>query len=88
MSQPNPNPFVTVPGKKVTCMEMLQFILDGEATTEQRDYFKAHMDHCMPCFKTYELDMAIKELLKTKCCGGDAPSDLILQIKSQIAQTR
>ena len=66
---------------------MLQFILDGEATPEQRDYFKAHMDHCMPCFKTYEVDMAIKELLKAKCCGGDAPSDLVGQIKSQIAQS-
>lgn len=88
MSQPTPNPFVSASGKKATCMEMLQFILDGEATNEQRDYFKSHMDHCMPCFKSYELDMAIKELLKTKCCGGEAPTDLVIQIKSQIAQSR
>jgi len=88
MSQPNPNPFVSVTGKKATCMEMLQFILDGEATAEQREYFKTHMDHCMPCFKSYELDMAIKELLKNKCCGGEAPNDLIAQIKSQISQNR
>jgi mycothiol system anti-sigma-R factor len=86
MSQPNVNPFVSETGKKVTCMEMLQLILDGEASTEQRDYFKSHMDHCMPCFKSYSVDMAIKELLKTKCCGGDAPVDLINQIKGQIAQ--
>ena len=88
MSQPTPNPFVSATGKKVTCMEMLQFILDGEATAEQRAYFKSHMDHCMPCFKTYEVDMAIKELLKTKCCGGEAPGELIDQIKSQISQSR
>ena len=87
MSQPTPNPFVSTTGKKVTCMEMLQFILDGEATEQQRDYFKTHMDHCMPCFKSYELDMKIKELLKTKCCGGEAPNDLIVQIKSQISQS-
>ncbi|HRI78566.1 MAG TPA: mycothiol system anti-sigma-R factor [Cyclobacteriaceae bacterium] len=86
MSQPNPNPFVAATGKKPTCMEMLQLILDGEATTEQRSYFKEHMDHCMPCFKSYELDMAIKELLKNKCCGNGAPDDLISQIKNQISQ--
>jgi mycothiol system anti-sigma-R factor len=88
MSQPTPNPFAAVSGKKATCMEMLQLILDGEATVEQRSYFKIHMDHCMPCFKSYELDMAIKELLKNKCCGGEAPNDLIVQIKSQISKNQ
>jgi mycothiol system anti-sigma-R factor len=69
-------------------MEMLQLILDGQATTEQSEYFKAHMDHCMPCFKTYQLDMSIKELLRTKCCGGEAPSELVQKIKAQIIQNR
>lgn len=85
MSQPT-NPFTSRVGKKPTCMEMLQLILDGESSQEQREYFKAHMDHCMPCFKSYQLDMTIKELLKTKCCGGDAPSELVSKIKNQISQ--
>ena len=85
MSQPT-NPFISNVGKKPTCMEMLQLILDGESTHEQREYFKSHMDHCMPCFKSYQLDMTIKELLKTKCCGGDAPSELVHKIKNQISQ--
>jgi len=82
----NPNPFTGPSGKKPTCMEMLQFILDQEATSEQKEYFKTHMDGCMPCFKSYELDMSIRQLLKSKCCGGDAPADLIEQIRGQIAQ--
>ena len=85
MSHPT-NPFTSTTGKKTTCMEMLQIILDDQATPEQREYFKLHMDQCMPCFKSYQLDMAIKELLKTKCCGGEAPKDLVHQIKNQIAQ--
>ncbi len=80
------NPFTSTTGKKPTCMEMLQFILDDQATPDQREYFKSHMDHCMPCFKSYQLDMAIKELLKSKCCGGDAPIELVHKIKSQLAQ--
>jgi mycothiol system anti-sigma-R factor len=78
------NPFILADGKKPSCMEMLQSILDGEATPEQKSYFKQHMDHCMPCYKSYNLDMALKELLKTKCCGGAAPDDLVAQIKAKI----
>jgi mycothiol system anti-sigma-R factor len=85
MNPSSPNPFL-VNGKKSTCMEMLQVILDGEASDEQKEYFKQHMDICLPCFKGYELDMAIKQLVKSKCCGGDAPSDLVEQIRISISQ--
>lgn len=80
-----PFPFQNANGKKATCMEMLQTILDGEATQEQKEYFKSHMDLCMPCFKSYELDMAIRQLLKAKC-NGCAPDELVEQIRNQVAQ--
>lgn len=80
------NPFVSPTGKRPTCMEMLQLFLDGEVTVEQREYFLAHMDHCMPCFKTYQVDVAIKQLLKDRCCKDAAPVDLVAQIKAQIIQ--
>lgn len=79
------NPFITAAGKKPSCMEMLQTILDGEASSEQKEYFKTHMDLCMPCFKSYQLDLAIRELLKSKC-NGCAPDDLVEKIRSQVAQ--
>jgi mycothiol system anti-sigma-R factor len=80
------NPFAKPDQQKPTCMEMLQTILDGQATEEQKQYFKVHMDHCMPCYKSYDLDMSLKQLLQSKCCGGAAPSDLIEKIKQQIEQ--
>lgn len=85
MNPSTPNPFI-LNGKKSTCLEMLQVILDGEATEEQRQYFKQHMDMCLPCFKGYELDMAIKQLVQSKCCGGDAPKELVEQIRITIQQ--
>ena len=78
------NPFANPDGKKVTCIEMLQAILDGDATEEQQQYFRKHMDECMPCYKSHELDMQIKELIKTRCCGNHVPPDLIEKIKSQV----
>ena len=85
MNPSSPNPFVAN-GKKATCLEMLQVILDGEATDDQKEYFKQHMDICLPCFKGYELDMAIKQLVKSKCCGDGAPKDLIEHIRITISQ--
>jgi mycothiol system anti-sigma-R factor len=80
------NPFIHADGKKPSCMEMLQLILDGEASPEQQAYFKSHMDHCLPCFKSYDVDITIKELLKTRCCGDSIPNELIDQIKTQISK--
>ena len=84
--KPLSNPFILADGHKPNCMEMLQLILDGEATAEQQHYFKNHMDICMPCFKSYSLDMSIKELVKTRCCGDQVPLGLVEQIKMQISQ--
>jgi len=85
MSQPS-NPFILANGTKPSCMEMLQLILDGEASSEQKEYFSSHMDKCMPCFKSYHVDNKIKELIKSKCCGGQVPADLVDQIKTMISQ--
>lgn len=78
------NPFSSPSGKKITCLEMLQIILDGNATEDQHQYFKSHMDECMPCYKSFELDMQIRQLIKSKCCGDQVPPDLIERIKNQV----
>jgi len=80
------NPFLKPDGTKCSCMEMLQQMLDSEVTADQREYFKQHLDHCLPCYKTYDLEMTIKELLKSKCCGSDVPSDVIHELQAQINQ--
>ncbi|HRK53684.1 MAG TPA: mycothiol system anti-sigma-R factor [Cyclobacteriaceae bacterium] len=78
-----PNPFNDSSGKETTCLEMLQAILDGDATEEQQQYFREHMDKCKPCYKSHELNMQIKQLVKSKCCGSHVPPDLVEKIKSQ-----
>lgn len=72
--------------EKNECLKMLQQILDGEATTAQKDHFlKHHLEECMPCYKNYHLEVAIRELLKTKC-NSEAPQDLVDSIKAKIIQ--
>jgi hypothetical protein len=44
--------------------------------------------NALPCFKSYDLDNTIKELLKTRCCGDSVPAGLVEQIKVQISQNQ
>ena len=72
--------------EKNECLKMLQLILDGEATDEQKNHFlKHHLEECMPCYKNYHLEVAIRDLLKNKCCK-EAPQDLVDSIKSKVIQ--
>lgn len=54
------------------CMEMIQAVLDGSATSEEIEHFKSNLEVCKPCIEGYELEKTIKESLKTKiekiCC--------------------
>lgn len=66
------------------CMEMLQLIVDGEASQDQKEHFlKHHLEECMPCYKNYHLEVAIRQLLKNKCTG-QAPQELIDSIKAKV----
>jgi anti-sigma factor (TIGR02949 family) len=68
------------------CLEMLQMILDGEASSEQKDTFlKEHLEQCMPCYKNYHLEVAIRQLLKTKCTSH-APQELVEDIRRKVIQ--
>lgn len=70
---------------KKDCMEMLQLIIDGEASPTQKAHFREHLDQCMPCYRHYHLEMAIRELLKVKC-NHEAPPELVESIKMKISQ--
>lgn len=68
------------------CLEMLQLIIDGEATLQQKDQFlKEHLEQCMPCYKNYHLEVAIRELLKSKCTQH-APQELVDDIRKKVIQ--
>lgn len=68
------------------CFEMLQMIIDGEATADQKDHFmKDHLEQCMPCYKNYHLEVAIRELLKAKC-SQHAPQELVDSIRKKVIQ--
>jgi mycothiol system anti-sigma-R factor len=68
------------------CMDMLQLILDDEASAEQRHHFMTHhLEQCLPCYRNYHLEVEIRHLLKAKCTDP-APQDIIDTIKARVSQ--
>jgi mycothiol system anti-sigma-R factor len=71
-----------------TCLEILNLVLDEEATPEQREYFKNHLENCLPYYEIYQLDKTLKDKIKSTCCGKDVPNDLVESIKLKISENQ
>ncbi len=66
------------------CFKVLQFMIDQEASESEKEQFRLQIKNCMPCYKRYHLDVAIKELLQNKIPSKSVPEDLVETIKIKI----
>jgi anti-sigma factor (TIGR02949 family) len=69
------------------CLKNLQLIMDGEASEEEQREFTKHIEECMPCYRHYNLEKTIKQVLKAKCTNVAVPAELIESIKSKIRES-
>jgi len=70
--------------EKENCGRVLHLILDGEATDEEEKFFTNHIETCIQCFNDYELEKAIKQLIKNKVRKESVPNDLLASINYKI----
>ncbi len=66
------------------CMKMIQAILDGEASEEEKEHFRQNIDVCIPCIKQYHLEKCIKESLSNKIERKPCPENLVNAIKVKL----
>ena len=66
------------------CLRILNLILDDEATPSQEAYFYDHIEKCMVCFAHYNVEMQIRQLMKTKLCQKMVPNELADEIRKKI----
>jgi len=66
------------------CMDILNQVLDDEVDDVIREQVYEHIKICMPCYQRYNLDKAIKKMLKTRCSNLQVPKDLEQSIRIQI----
>jgi len=68
------------------CLDILNMVLDGEATAEQKEYLNSHINACLPCLNDYNLEKTIKDLLQSKCSKVEVPEGLAEAIKLKLSE--
>ncbi len=77
-------------GSKPTCSncvkvhELLNVIIDDEATKDEEEFFKEHIDECAPCLEKYNVERSLIEKIKSKLSHKCCPESVVNSIKSQI----
>jgi anti-sigma factor (TIGR02949 family) len=69
------------------CLKLLQLVLDNEAPETDRTYYLQHIEKCMPCYRTYNLESEIRKILRSKLEKKRVPTDLAASIRSKIQET-
>ena len=68
-------------------VSLLDMIVDGEATQEDKTYFFTHVETCKECFSAHEKHQRLKEVLKDSIKRKSVPSNLLTSIKTVIKAT-
>jgi mycothiol system anti-sigma-R factor len=61
--------------------------LDGELSPADLEQIRDHIDDCGPCLRQYDLDTALKALVR-RSCQESAPADLRERIMVKITEVR
>ena len=68
------------------CLKLARMMLDKESTAEEQAYVEKHIGVCAPCFENYEIELAIREVVKNKIEQKEVPPALIGEILERIGQ--
>ena len=73
------------------CSEVLDRVyeyLDNEMEALDCAKIRQHLDECGPCLKQYDLDLALKALIRRSCASEPAPQELRTKILTRITTVR
>ena len=68
------------------CLELIHLVLDAEASPEQEKYLSEHLDMCMQCLESFNIEKEIRAALKNKIEQKQVPSSLLESIKGKISE--
>jgi mycothiol system anti-sigma-R factor len=73
------------------CSEVLDRVyeyLDNEMEELDCAKIRQHLDECGPCLRQYDLDLALKALIRRSCACEPAPQELRTKILTRITTVR
>ena len=68
-------------------LELIQLVLDDEASKNQDLYLKRHFRICPDCLNHLKLDKEVKKAIRLKLSNKTVPADLVDSIKNKIAKS-
>ncbi|GEM_PF-629757 len=64
-------------------LERIYAVLDGEVSAGEIAEIHAHLEACPPCLDEYEVEVALKALVR-RCCVEQAPVELRERIRASL----
>ncbi|MGC4153849.1 MAG: mycothiol system anti-sigma-R factor [Propionicimonas sp.] len=68
-------------------LERLYAFHDQELTEAEADEIREHLLACEPCLDRYDVEQALRMLIRRCCSGQAAPESLRLRIRTTITRT-
>ena len=68
-------------------INILEMIIDDEATSEDQSYFYTHLEDCSSCFEAHRHQKMLKSFLKMNVKSRAVPVSLISTIKRIVQET-
>ncbi|HEY4649977.1 MAG TPA: zf-HC2 domain-containing protein [Pontibacter sp.] len=76
--------------REVACVQvadMLDLIVDGEATADELTFFNSHIEECVSCFESHQKQKLLKGLVSGHLKRVIVPESLAQTIKAKIQET-
>ena len=65
-------------------VHLLDIIVDGEATSDDQQYFYQHVEECAHCFESYNKEKQLKQFLQQSLTRKTVPSHLVANIRELV----
>jgi hypothetical protein len=66
---------------------LLDVVIDGEASSDQQEFFTRHIEDCVTCFESHQKQKLLKGLISGHLKRVIVPERLALSIKAKIQET-
>ena len=66
------------------CLELVRLMLDDESTEDDNAYVLRHIDGCYRCYDNFDVENAIREVIKQKNSNIEIPQGVVNEIREKI----
>ncbi|TXK50806.1 hypothetical protein FVR03_03900 [Pontibacter qinzhouensis] len=77
-------------GRETECEKVaniLDLVIDGEASTDEQHFFNSHIEECVSCFESHQKQKLLKSIISGHLKRVIVPDRLATSIKARIQET-